>query len=920
MTTREFRGDRFDHGQKAADFDPIAEGARYRLAADTSVEIWARVSGETTDPQLMRRRFHEAAARTAARGGRLRPDPGRMTLADAETRGYWRDDVFAAAAPGKRTLVEIEIPPQAAAVHAKNGDAVDEATSSSVLPHRDEMKALLARLGVSDRAREQGDVEHPLREPEQAGGDALLPSLAMLESELGEGGALSAGEVALARSVGADSAAVRVHRGSAATQTASRYGALAFAVGHHVVMGSSAPASDTAEGDNVLLHELVHVAQQQDAARDPVQRTRPISDEASAAEQDAGHVTAAVVLPLAIPMVAAHRAMRTGLQLQRWPFPQETPKDIGARSLGEKAAFIKKSMADAHTGWSRVVVDVFERTTPAERISLQHQLDMEQLVAAMPDFEATRLGTLGPLIAGQARLNKKRAAYIVQALDDFGERAEIFILFAFRGVYDDDAYAIFEELANRRRLHDVLALSQVAAQVKARGLKTDGFNEPAPGASGKLGDLFGALGTGLQQIVKDDRPGKYGWQKDQLPPEYAELLTKLDMDEVIDSLTFTNMLVGAIDQVTFGVPHGVVDLGRNTARAITDLVNGDYRAAGTHLAPAAVVLLTHLGVKAWKVVRAVKPRPSTAAGTKPVDSGPGLHGPEGPGQFVIPNFDGPITAEEARIGAIFNLNPEAQAAMGRLLTRVGQAGVTRAAALVQANSRAALFVAEHGERGIYALLEADGDVAMAETKLPRRQLASKTAPTSQAEGVSPRDASKESVGQDHHAPPGGGLMREPITTPGGETVEVIAQGRAIVPTGKVEVYLRAGVKPFTSEMKAEMRRLQELKQTARKEFDRSPQNQKRIDELRKLQHNFERSQDMARTLDAAGLIGTEESNAAMFKHLLEVGQKVTSENRLDVASEVVGPTFKVKLLTTWIILPDGRAYLATIKVIPRRGS
>lgn len=49
-----------------------------------------------------------------------------------------------------------------------------------------------------------------------------------------------------------------------------------------------------------------------------------------------------------------------------------------------------------------------------------------------------------------------------------------------------------------------------------------------------------------------------------------------------------------------------------------------------------------------------------------------------------------------------------------------------------------------------------------------------------------------------------------------------------------------------------------------------------------------------------------------------VGQKVTPDNTLDVASEIVGPAGKVKLLTTWKILPDGRAYLSTIKVILRK--
>jgi hypothetical protein len=273
-------------------------------------------------------------------------------------------------------------------------------------------------------------------------------------------------------------------------------------------------------------------------------------------------------------------------------------------------------------------------------------------------------------------------------------------------------------------------MPEVAKQIHARGLKTDGFNEPGPGVLGGIGEVAGGAGTAIKRMVKDDRPGTYGWQKGQLPPEYADVLAQLDMDDAIGSLTLANMAVGAFDQVTFGVPHGIVDLGHSTVNAVMDIASGDYRAAGEHLAGAAVVLLTHLGVKAWRVIRAVGPRTPAGNGARPVDNTPGLKGPEGPGQFVIPSFEGPITAEEARLGAIFELNPEAQAAMGRLIARIGQAGVEKVAGLVEANSRAALFVAEHGEPGVYAILEADGDVTAAGTRLPKRQLAAETTASS----------------------------------------------------------------------------------------------------------------------------------------------------------------------------------------------
>ena len=577
-----------------------------------------------------------------------------------------------------------------------------------------ESGALPAGLAAADPAlAAQANAAAPATHPQ---------SLDSLEAQLGPGSPAD-GRVAeqMSRATGQDYSGVRVHTGSVAAAKAAEHDATAFAVGRNVVMGANAPAAGTTPGDALLAHELAHTGQQAAAAADPAARKKPIGDEDQAAEADADRAARDGLARLASFAAAIGDVMRTGLQLQRCP--QQTPKDVATRSVGEKAAFIRKSAADSDEGWGRVVVDVFEQTDPGARIALQRQLDMEGIVAEMPDFEATRLGTLGPLTAGQATLNKKRAAYIEQVINDFGDRAEVFVLFALRGVYDDDASAIFTELASRQYLHKLLAMPEVAAQVKARGIKTDGFHEHGPGFLGAVGGVLGGLGAGLKHMVKDDRPGKYQWQKAQLPDEYAGALSQMEMAEFEGGLTPKNVLIGAIDQVTFGVPHGVVDLGRSTVGAIGDLAHGDYRAAGENLSGAAVVLLTHLGVKAWKATRTPSPgAPAPSGGAAPVDNTPGLKGPQGPGQFVIPNFEGPITAQEAKLGSIFQLNPEAQAAMGRLIARVGRAGVQRAAEFVQANSRAALFVAENGEAGVYALLEADGDAAVAETKLPKRQL------------------------------------------------------------------------------------------------------------------------------------------------------------------------------------------------------
>ena len=103
----------------------------------------------------------------------------------------------------------------------------------------------------------------------------------------------------------------------------------------------------------------------------------------------------------------------------------------------------------------------------------------------------------------------------------------------------------------------------------------------------------------------------------------------------------------------------------------------------------------------------------------------------------------------------------------------------------------------------------------------------------------------------------------------------VEQGRAVVPTGKVEVYLRGKAKPFTPEMADELRGLKHERQVARKVFDASPEKAARIELLERLQHNHQRSLEMSNSLTDAGLPNTGPANAKILQHLLEVGQQST---------------------------------------------
>ena len=95
-------------------FDPVIEGARHRLPQELALAIWERACADAIDgagvrdPALARRRFHDLAARIAARGGRLRPEVGKLTrvgetMGDGAARGLL--DELTPRQPGRDTLV-----------------------------------------------------------------------------------------------------------------------------------------------------------------------------------------------------------------------------------------------------------------------------------------------------------------------------------------------------------------------------------------------------------------------------------------------------------------------------------------------------------------------------------------------------------------------------------------------------------------------------------------------------------------------------------------------------------------------------------------------------------------------------------------------------------------------------------------------
>lgn len=120
--------------------------------------------------------------------------------------------------------------------------------------------------------------------------------------------------------------------------------------------------------------------------------------------------------------------------------------------------------------------------------------------------------------------------------------------------------------------------------------------------------------------------------------------------------------------------------------------------------------------------------------------------------------------------------------------------------------------------------------------------------------------------------------------------------------------------------KEELRELQQMKQTSRKEFDKNPENEQRLNKIKNLKHNYERSQSLFEAIKQIGMTDSSEDINKIISHLLEVGEQVAIETRVDYPSNLDGSNGQLRVLSTWTILPDGKKYLSTIKFIPKQGA
>lgn len=130
-----------------------------------------------------------------------------------------------------------------------------------------------------------------------------------------------------------------------------------------------------------------------------------------------------------------------------------------------------------------------------------------------------------------------------------------------------------------------------------------------------------------------------------------------------------------------------------------------------------------------------------------------------------------------------------------------------------------------------------------------------------------------------------------FTLHNGKVVQCAFLGSTLIAFAKIEIYACGKVQKHNESM---LRRLQQMKQTRRKEYDAEPSNEANLEKQKRIRYNHQRSQEMFKSLKKVGMTDSASDINQIIDHLLGVGEQVTIKTR--------------RVLSTWAIMKDGTKY------------
>ncbi|QSQ22993.1 hypothetical protein JY651_49230 [Pyxidicoccus parkwayensis] len=381
------------------------------------------------------------------------------------------------------------------------------------------------------------------------------------------------------------------------------------------------------------------------------------------------------------------------------PLYRRLPTQTHGAGWGETAPLRAPQAAaaacgDVPSGWPHldsedaVLAPFLGCPSPAAFVALQRTVDMPRLVESLSDWNAVRLGALGPLDADAARvLLRKRAAFLATAAEKYGPaQAEVLTLFVLHTAHDDEVRELVRLLAEDKLLKRTLGPMEVAREeLRQRGLALTDFPERDFRAS----DLARGLGRAADDVaasiplVGGSRSVDVSYLPQQLPPPYREAYQAVQKAQYLGAFAPGNVALGAFDHLTFGVPVGFYHLASGTVRGGVSLAEGEYEEATRQLTPAALLVGLYAGGTGARAFR-----------------------------------EAPLSRQEgARLQAVVPRVEALKAVLERLEAQLGEGAVGELAQYLRQSREAALLVAEWGETGARTLHEARGNTGRAQAML-----------------------------------------------------------------------------------------------------------------------------------------------------------------------------------------------------------
>jgi hypothetical protein len=326
--------------------------------------------------------------------------------------------------------------------------------------------------------------------------------------------------------------------------------------------------------------------------------------------------------------------------------------------------------------------------SPAEFVQVQQGVDMPQLVEALEDWDAVRLGALGPVRDDAAPLlQRKRAAFLLTATELYGlAYTEVFALFILHSAHDDEVREVLRLLAGDKQLGQTLGLMPaVREELEARSLPLSHFPDRAEQASDVLRGLGRAARDALSSSPgsEDSRYTALSAHWRQLPPPYQRALHEVEQALMERHFAPGHVVVGSFDSLTFGVPLGFYHLVAGTSHGAYTLSQGQYEQASRELAPATLLVALYAGGKGLRAL-------SQARGSTGVPRG--------------------LQPPELRMRALREMARQLEA-------KLGVDGLRELTRYIRTSLEAGRFVAVGGVDAALALREARGDVARAQAWL-----------------------------------------------------------------------------------------------------------------------------------------------------------------------------------------------------------